>query len=146
MSSLIAEENILIHGRAADWREAVRLAGGLLVASHCITTQYVEDMIQAVVDMGPYMVILPGFALAHAAPSPSVLKNGMSLVTLETPVEFGAKENDPVRVVLCISCVDRGAHMDALKRVATMLMEDGMVDRIAAASTKEALLQLMESY
>ncbi|MPM64707.1 Ascorbate-specific PTS system EIIA component [bioreactor metagenome] len=143
MESLINKNRILLDIEACDWREAIRLAGDLLVRDGCISDLYTESMMRAVEELGPYMVILPGFALAHAAPSPAVYSDAMSLVTLHTPVSFGSSENDPVRVVLCLSCVDRESHIAALQRVAIALMEDGAVDRLANAASAEEVLELL---
>ena len=143
MESLIEQRHIQLHAEAADWREAIRAAGDLLVASGCIATGYIESMIRAVEELGAYMVILPGFALAHAAPSPDVYQDAMSLITLRTPVCFGSAENDPVRVVLCLSCVDREAHIASLQRVAMILMEDDMVEKLADASSVAEIQALL---
>jgi len=143
MESLIEQRHIQLQAEAADWREAIRAAGDLLVKSRCIATGYIESMIRAVEELGPYMVILPGFALAHAAPSPDVFQDAMSLVTLRTPVCFGSAENDPVRVVLCLSCVDREAHIASLQRVAMLLMEDDMVQKIADAASVAEIQALL---
>ena len=143
MDSLIEQRHILIQAEAADWRGAIRIAGGLLVGSGCIDEGYIESMIRAVEEFGPYMVILPGFALAHAAPSADVHQDAMSLVTLRTPVNFGSAENDPVRVVLCLSCVDREAHIASLQRVATLLMEDDMVEKLANATSVAEIQALL---
>lgn len=143
MDSLIEKKHIQIQAEATDWREAIRAAGSLLVKSSCIEEGYIESMIRAVEELGPYMVILPGFALAHAAPSADVHQDAMSLVTLRSPVNFGSAENDPVRVVLCLSCVDRESHIASLQRVATVLMEDDMVDKLAAAGSVEEIQTLL---
>lgn len=143
MNSLIEKRHIQIKAEAIDWREAIRAAGRLLVESDCIAEGYVESMIRAVEELGPYMVILPGFALAHAAPSADVHKDAMSLITLRTPVCFGSAENDPVRVVLCLSCIDRESHIASLQRIATILMEDDMVEKLAAAETLEGIQALL---
>ena len=143
MESLIEQRHIQLQAEAADWCEAIRAAGDLLVKSGCIATGYIESMIRAVEELGPYMVILPGFALAHAAPSPDVFQDAMSLVTLRTPVCFGSAENDPVRVVLCLSCVHREAHIASLQRVAMLLMEDDMVQKIADAASVAEIQALL---
>jgi mannitol/fructose-specific phosphotransferase system IIA component (Ntr-type) len=69
----------------------------------------------------------------------------MSLITLQDPVKFNSAENDPVRVVLCICCVDRESHIASLRRVAALLMQDDMVVRLASSKTKEEVLHLMQS-
>ena len=39
-------------------------------------------MIRMIEEHGPYVVIAPGLALAHARPGPEVLADGLSVVTL----------------------------------------------------------------
>ena len=95
---VIPLSNFRVGVKAETWQEAVQAAGQVLLDCGSITQQYIDEMIQAVYDLGPYMVLMPGFALAHAEPSPAVLKDDMSLILLDKPVEFHS-ENDPVTIV-----------------------------------------------
>jgi PTS system ascorbate-specific IIA component len=144
MAGIIAKENMRAGVQAADWREAIRQAGGVLEAAGSITSEYTESMIKAVEEMGPYIVIMPGFAIAHAAPAPSVLKEDIALITLAQPVSFGSP-NDPVNLMLCVACVDRESHVRALQAVAEVLCEDGIMDRLAAAASVEELEQILNA-
>src|SRR5690625_5713369 len=58
----------------ANWRAAVQLAGDGLEAQGATTAEYTAEMLAAIDDLGPYIVIAPGFALAHSRPSPAVLR------------------------------------------------------------------------
>ena len=144
MDSIIPKENMRVHQPAAGWREAIRCAGAVLEARGSIAKAYTEAMISAVEELGPYMVIMPGFAIAHAAPSPAVRKEDMALITLAQPVNFGSP-NDPVSVILCVACVDRESHVKALQRVAVALDDETSVQRMAAAGTVEQLYQVLHS-
>ena len=144
MVGIIAKENMRAGVQAADWREAIRQAGGVLEAAGSITSEYTESMIKALEEMGPYIVIMPGFAIAHAAPAPSVLKEDIALITLAQPVSFGSP-NDPVNLMLCVACVDRESHVRALQAVAEVLCEDGIMDRLAAAASVEELEQILNA-
>jgi PTS system ascorbate-specific IIA component len=53
-------------------------------------------MVDSLHENGPYIVVAPGFAFAHARPSESVRRTGMSWVRLAEPVEFGHTSNNPV--------------------------------------------------
>ncbi len=140
MKELISFENIKVKAGAKDWKEAIDIAGNLLLNSGKIKRKYIDNMIEAVIDLGPYIVLTPGFALAHAAPSSDVLENGVSLITLEQPVNFGSI-NDPVNVVLCLASVDSNSHINVLKSVAEKLMIEGMINRLASlGNEKEAYL------
>ena len=142
MAGIIAKENMRAGVQAADWREAIRQAGSVLEAAGSITAEYTESMIKAVEDMGPYIVIMPGFAIAHAAPAPCVLKEDIALITLAEPVSFGSP-NDPVKLMLCVACVDRESHVRALQAVAEVLCEDGIMDRLAAAASVDELESIL---
>ena len=144
MKELISSENIKVNANVRDWKEAIEVSGNLLLISKKIKRNYIDEMIKAVVDMGPYMVIAPGFALAHARPSEAVLENAVSLVTLENPVNFGS-ENDPVKVIMCVACTDSISHINILRAIAEKLIIEGMIDRIASCqSVQEVYLLINE--
>ncbi|WP_455565932.1 PTS sugar transporter subunit IIA [Nocardiopsis gilva] len=107
----------------SDWRSAIRISGELLVATGVSTDDYVDQMLKAVDEYGPYIVITPGLALAHARPSPAVLRTGLSWAGLAVPVAFGHAQNDPVHLVIGLAAVDHDAHSSALSRLARMLAD-----------------------
>ncbi len=129
LSDYLAEPMIRLKVAAADWEEAVRAAGDLLVEGGCCTSGYIEAMIAAVHEIGPYMVLAPGLALAHARPEDGVLKVGISLVTLAEPVYFGSEVNDPVGLVIAFGSPDKAGHLEMLAGLATFLEDE---DRRAA--------------
>ena len=141
---LIPIENIRVGVHAESWQEAVQAAGQVLLDRGSITQRYIDGMIQAVYDLGPYMVLMPKFALAHARPSEEVLQNDMSLILLDEPVDFGS-DNGPVSVILCLACVDKDQHSDTLVRVGEALMDDTIFDRLAAAGTVEEAYEILHS-
>ncbi len=141
---MITKKNILANVKAEDWSAAIRIVGGLLEEAGSITPHYTEAMITAVKEMGPYMVILPNFALAHAAPSREVLKNDFALITLEEPVYFGSP-NDPVYIILAICSTDGKSHMDSLAKIATILMQENMIAKLIKADSVEEILEIFAS-
>lgn len=142
MSFLLDDNHVKVHVPAADWAEAIRAAGQVLVNAGSITDQYILNMIQAVKELGPYIVLMPGLALAHAAPCDAVKKTDISLITLERPVDFGSVNGD-VSVVLCLACVDRTSHMEKLSEIAEVLMQDGVVDQLGTAEDIDTVIQLL---
>lgn len=118
-------DRIRLRVEVPDWQGAVRAAGDLLVEAGLCEPRYVEAMIRAVEQMGPYMVLAPGIALAHARPEDGVLKIGMSIVTLATPVNFGSEANDPVQLVIAFGGVDKTTHIGMLQELAKFLVVEG---------------------
>ena len=53
---------VVLGATAPTWRDALRLAGGALVASGATTDGYTDAMIEMVEEHGAYIVISPGLA------------------------------------------------------------------------------------
>jgi mannitol/fructose-specific phosphotransferase system IIA component (Ntr-type) len=128
---------------ADDWRESVRRVGALLVRTGAAEPRYVEAMIRVVEELGPYMVIAPGIALAHARPEDGVLAPGIALVRLATAVEFGSAANDPVDLVFALAAVDSGGHVTALRQLALLLAEARAVETIRGATNVASIESLV---
>lgn len=108
--------------RAGTWAEAISAAGQLLVEAGHVKPEYTSAMIRVVEELGPYIVLIDGFALAHAAPSDLVKENAISLVVLEDVVDFGSGKL--VSCVFAMAAKDHGSHIDALGRLAELLSDE----------------------
>jgi len=137
-------EAIIVGATAADWREAVRLAGAALVRSGAARDGYSDEMIRMIDEHGPYVVIAPGLALAHARPGPDVLADGLAIVTLDTPVEFGHPHNDPVRVVLGLAIKSADQHLAAVAGLANVFNDGAAIQELADAATIEEIQSIMK--
>lgn len=129
----LTDDAITLGVRAADWRDAVRLAGEALQRSGVTRDGYTERMIQLVDDFGAYIVVAPGLALAHARPGPDVRHDGMSVVTLASPVAFGHPHNDPVSVVVGLAVATSDAHVTGVAELANVFNDPEAIPRLAAA-------------
>lgn len=143
MRAKISAELVALRQVAADWREAVTLAGDLLSNAGCTRAKYTAEMIRIVEQYGPYSVIAPGLALAHAQPGSDVKQDSLAVVTLATPVEFGHAHNDPVRVVLAVAMTHPDAHVSIIADLARVLDRPGAVDAIADATDEDTVLGLL---
>jgi ascorbate PTS system EIIA or EIIAB component len=126
---------VVLGASASSWRAALRLAGDALVASGAATDAYTEAMTDLVDEHGPYIVISPGLAFAHARPGPAVLRDGLAVVTLREPVAFGHPHNDPVRVVLGLAVHSIDRHLEYIASLANAFNDQATTDRIAAAGS-----------
>ncbi len=124
LSEYITKDLIKLQVKVNNWEEAVRVGGQLLVQADICENRYVDAMVSAVNEMGPYMVLAPGLALAHGRPEDGVFKVGMSIINLETPVEFGSESNDPVYLIISFGGVDKESHIAMLQELAIFLMDE----------------------
>jgi PTS system ascorbate-specific IIA component len=139
----LPESAIVIGAHAVDWRAAVTLAADALARSGAARPEYAHEMIRMIEEHGPYVVIAPGLALAHARPGPEVLADGLSVVTLATPVNFGHPHNDPVSVVLGLAAVAPGEHLAAVAALANVFNDSHAIEQLAAATTAEHVREIM---
>ena len=107
---------------ASNWQEAITAAGTLLVDAGHVKAEYVDAMLRVVEELGPYIVLIDGFALAHAAPGESVLENSISLAVLENSVDFGSGKM--VGCVFAMAAKDHDSHIESLGRLAELLSDE----------------------
>jgi PTS system ascorbate-specific IIA component len=136
---------IELHADAADWRAAVRVAAEVLARTGAATAAYGDEMVRMIDEHGPYVVIAPGLALAHARPGPAVLADGLAIVTLATPVAFGHPHNDPVSVVLGLAIATADEHLAAVASLANVFNDSSAVVELAAATTSDEVLRIMRA-
>ena len=139
----VPDDAVEIHATALDWRAAVNLAGLVLARSGAATPEYAGEMIRMIEEHGPYVVIAPGLALAHARPGPAVLADGLAIVTLAEPVNFGHPHNDPVNVVLGLSIKSADAHLKTVANLANIFIDSNAIQALAAATTVAEVQAIM---
>ncbi len=141
----VPDSAIALNATAADWRAAVLLAGAALTRAAVARPEYAGEMVRMIEERGPYVVIAPGLALAHARSGPEVIEDGLAVVTLATPVPFGHPYNDPVQVVLGLAAATPERHLPMLAEVANVFNDTDAVERLAAATTSDEVRAILGS-
>ncbi|NEE03877.1 PTS sugar transporter subunit IIA [Phytoactinopolyspora halotolerans] len=122
-----------------DWRAAVRAACRPLAAAGAVDDRYAERCIEIAEEHGPYMVLAPGLALAHARPEDGVHRLCLASATLAEPVPFGHADNDPVDLVLAFGSPDDSSHLRLLQAVAEHLLT-GLAETLRETPDRERAL------
>ena len=141
MNTLFEKDHIKIKVDVKDYEDAIKKSGQILVDTNSIKENYINDMIEAIKKLGPYIVIAPGFALAHARPSEDVLKDDVSIITLKEPICFNSI-NDPVYVVMCLAAKNSDTHIDTMQKIATILMKENTIENLKNANSVEEIQQI----
>jgi PTS system ascorbate-specific IIA component len=136
----LTAETIQLQINARNRDEAVELAAGPLVGHGKIKPEYVAQIKQALVEFGPYMVILPGIALVHASPGENVIEECMSFASFAEPVVFGHRKNDPVRVVFTIASPCKEKHFDSLHSLSKLLDKPGFQEMLFTTCDLQEML------
>ncbi len=143
LKKYIKESAVRCSVAADNWEEAVRQAGSILLENGAIDASYIERCVETVKTEGPYMVLTKGIALAHTRPGPDVREEALCLASLAKPVEFGHKDNDPVKLVFLLAALTDNSHIGALMELAQKLSEPDMKELIQQENDPAKLYELL---
>lgn len=142
LKQLIRPDLVAVNVEVKDWQGAIRAAGSLLIDAGAVEERFSDAMIRVANEFGPYIVVAPGIALPHARPEDGVIKASIAVLRLETPVNFGNKDNDPVYLVVALAAIDNKQHINGLSELANVLGDKEKIKNIKEAKTKEELLDV----
>lgn len=137
-------DDIELSIKADDWKEAIINASQEFLRRGYINQNYVDSMINSVLEHGPYIVLAESIALAHARPEDGAIKTGLYFTTLEKPIVFNAEEFDPVKMVIVLSAEDSEGHLDLLMELSSILEDKDLVEKLINSETKEDFLELIK--
>ncbi|PWJ88271.1 mannitol/fructose-specific phosphotransferase system IIA component (Ntr-type) [Oceanotoga teriensis] len=139
LNEIIPLQNIKTNINAENWEQAVRISGELLLKNKSIKENYILKMIENVKKYGPYIVISPGIALAHAESSDDVLKNDISMIILKNGVKFGNKANDPVKIIISFSAKESKSHLKILSKLSEIMDNKDFYKKITNINKSEEI-------
>lgn len=140
LHELATPGSIRLNVRVRNWRTAIQTAGKMLVNSGVSTPAYTAAMVANVEEHGPYIVIAPGFAFAHAQAPGTVNRTGMVWLRLKKPVNFGSELNDPVTLIAALASTDSTAHIQAMRQLISVVENQATRQRLEKAVDPEESL------
>ncbi|MFT9107011.1 BglG family transcription antiterminator, partial [Liquorilactobacillus satsumensis] len=135
LKDLISDTQIQLQLTAENWEAAIRISAQPLLREGFIKPSYVEAMLESVERYGPYIVIGPSIALAHARPTDGVEKLGISITTLKKPINFGNSENDPVQIIFCLAAIDNYSHLNVMKSIVKLINNQNKIKKLSSISS-----------
>lgn len=142
LKEYLAEAMVQFIETTENWEEAIRLAAEPLVQNHSVELEYVETMIANVKKFGPYIVLLPKFAMPHARPENGVNKLGLSLLVVEQDVPFPGGKS--ANVFLVLAAPDQDSHLNLLSELSSVLSSQEKVDALASAKNYQKIISILQ--
>lgn len=143
LHELVTPDSIRLNVRARHWQSAIRHAGKLLTKTGSGSQAYTEAMIKNVEEHGPYIVVAPGFAFAHAQAPGAVWHTGMAWVRLKKPVRFGHETHDPVTLIAALASTDSTQHIQAMRQLIALVSNEHTRQRLHTAQDVEGFLNAL---
>lgn len=130
IEDIITNQKISLGINAQNWHEAIEEASRPLLENKSIESSYIDAMEKSVDKFGPYIVIGPHIALAHARPEDGVNKLDVSVATLKHPIDFGNEVNDPVKIIFVLAAIDNYSHLNILKAIVNLINDQDKINRL----------------
>ncbi|MBL1224293.1 BglG family transcription antiterminator [Enterococcus sp. BWR-S5] len=143
LKDILTDNHIMIREAAATWQESIELVAKPLLKENIIEKRYVDAMIHAVDEYGPYIVIGKHLALAHARPEDGANKLGISVATIDQPINFGNLDMDPVKIIFCLAAVDSYSHLTIMKELIELINDEAKLNQLIDCTTIQAFKQLL---
>ncbi|MCB5951473.1 PTS sugar transporter subunit IIA [Enterococcus sp. BWT-B8] len=145
LKDILTDNHIMIKKNASTWQDAIELVAKPLVKDDIIEKQYVDAMVRAVEEFGPYIVIGKHLALAHARPEDGAKKLGLSVATIEHPINFGNPDMDPVKIIFCLAAVDSYSHLNLMKELIALINDESKLNQLINCTNMTQFKQLLFS-
>ena len=140
---IISSDKVQVLEQVESWREAINIAASPLQEQGYFQQAYIDDMIHSVEKLGPYIVIAPEIAIAHARPNNNVKKIGLSLLKLNQHINF-SEEGHYASLVFVLSAIDNEGHLEVLSSLATTLGNQQTVKNLLNAQTSSEIINIFK--
>ncbi|KGJ82389.1 PTS mannitol transporter subunit IIA [Cryobacterium roopkundense] len=140
MTDILEPRNLVAEGTARTWDEAIREAGGLLVASGAVNEDYVASMFEREASVSTYMGNF--LAIPHGTndAKESILRSALSLVRYAEPIDWNG---NPVRFAVGIAGLNN-EHLEILSKIAIVFSDEDEVAKLIDAGSAEEIFALLE--
>lgn len=145
LEQIVKENLVCVNLHAKDWEDAIEKSAKPLIQDGDITTNYVKGIFDSVKKFGPYFVIAPHVALAHAPSKDGALKLALGVAVLSKPVEFHNKDNDPVKYIFTLSSPDSNSHLKAMQELVNLLSTPTFYEKLDTAKSPHEVVRIMSS-
>ena len=140
---ILSADKVQIKEQVDNWEQGIALAAQPLLNQDYFEQSYITTMVDSVKKLGPYIVIAPEIAIAHARPNDEVNKIGLSLLKLNQHINF-SEEGHYASLIFVLSAVDNEGHLEILRHLATTLGDQEVVNQLLKAQEVKDILNIFK--
>jgi PTS system mannitol-specific IIA component len=137
-TAVLSSDKMVLHASVTNKREAIELAGQLLVQAGHVTEEYISKMVEREELLTTY--IGNGVAIPHGTEDSKkwIQSTGISIVQIPEGVDFG--NGNIAYLVIGIAAVG-DEHLEILSNIAIICSEEKNVHALVNASSKEEIIE-----
>lgn len=145
LSDLLSKDCIKLNIKADNWKEAIQYSGMLLYNNKTVKEGYIRKLIESN-HLGSNIVIAPGIAMPHGKSEGEVIKTSMSVVTLNSPIEFGNEEYDPVWFIIALAAEENNKHLNALSELIELIDDTNTLEILRSCTNEEDFIEVIVGF
>lgn len=134
--------NIQIVEEVENWEKAIQIAAKPLIKKNKIKEGYVENMIDSIKELGPYIILIPGVAMPHARPNGNVLESSVSMLKINKGVSF-SKETEDVKLMFVLAAKDSNSHIEIIEELTNLLGDDEKIEKLKVATSLKEIEDIL---
>ena len=148
LREIVEQKRARFIDRAENWEDSIRQSCKLLIEEGTVGAAYPDEIIAAVKEHGPYIALMPGFALPHSMEnSVNAYGTAIAFMKVNEPVPFDDSNPDKnARVFFALSAVDTEHHLLDMRKLWKMLTDEALCADLLKVTSIEGLLELDAKY
>lgn len=123
-----------------DYKEAIKISCDILEENKVIESRYYNSILNKIDELGPYFCIAEGVAMPHARPEDGAIKEGVSIVKINSPIDFLGKK---ISVFFTLSAKDNESHLTILRKIAEVCMNKEKLNIILNSKNEEEIQEVL---
>lgn len=139
--TILTADKILLNAKPATKKEAITMAGQLLVQAGHVSEDYIQTMMEREELQTTYMGF--GVAIPHGTKEAKafIQSTGISVVQVREGVDFG--DGNIAKLLIGIAAVG-DEHLEIIQKLALLISEEENVDKLVHAESAEAIIEMIE--
>lgn len=135
----LKEDMISFKPSPSTWQEAIEISSENLIKEGYITKDYIDKMIENVIEFGPYIVIAPQIAMPHSRPEHGVIKGGFAITIFDDEVDVCG---NLAKAFITLACSHDTQHLEMISMVAKSLDDDTKLNQFVSSKDKESIMKI----
>ncbi|MDQ1000440.1 mannitol operon transcriptional antiterminator [Neobacillus niacini] len=140
--NMIELYGVQVHQEVGEnWENAIRKTAEVLFATNSISKNYIEAVISLAHQYGPYFVISPQIAIAHAQPKDGVSKLGVALSIYKNGLNIMGKKD--IKFLFVLASPNQSDHLHILQNIAFIAEKPDVLDLLVDAKDEKEILWIL---
>lgn len=123
-----------------NYKEVIENCGSYLIRAGKVEKKYVDSIIKEMEVNNFSFTIMPHVALPHTKPEKGAKDFSLGIFTLANEVNFPYTENNPVKYVFFLSCLDNKKHLPTMMALLKLLQKDSFFKLLDGAKDPKELI------